>query len=1187
MRLLKPLWITHGSLSKDNSIDRPIYSLDIHPDGSRLATGGVIDTCGVVILWNMVPIRNPKLESDEGVPKKLFQMDSHQACVNCVRWSPTGRWLASAGMDKVVMIWKKTALCILSNSEGAHQTTVFGVKGQTKFTEHWRCASVLRGHAGDIIDLAWSHDGQKLASASVDNNVIVWCRQPPTSGHNMGHFALLATLKGHQGFVKGVAWDPIGRYLASQSDEVAVIVWRTADWQQEAIVKKPFTKAGGQSQVMRISWSLDGSTLAAPHAINNGFPTAKLISRTNWVPGLDLVGHRKHVICARYNPNVFRRPDKGETQSMVCLALGSKDRSVSVWTTAGRRARVVIHDLFTNSVCDLTWSSNGKELMACSLDGTVSYMGFSTAELGTPWPAVDVVRLHHSCYGQSLLEHLDQTDEEPSGLSKGMTSVTRRWDGNSANQSDIVLETPEALALQQSRIVVCQRLKNVPSSSPAVSELPPHGPTEQIETRGKDGRRRIIPKFLGRLDSIDEDTNSNPQFCPSRLSPTASQTFDSLTTSSISVASPAKSGNPIANTNTVTAPRSAGNAPKSTLDKNHSNCKTSSPAATRMPIQEAVRAECGLINTPDKSELLAKTNAAQEYGIPSKLTSVLSPPVVTVTVNAPLSAKSSDVDICVPGQKRRGSVILDGALSEDESTKKAASKARKKRRVRLFVSSDENSASSPVEKKFGAHGAKVLSTASSEVMHPEAALKSRMVTLAEDNVPTESTNSRAIGSTDQPFLIDTPDQLASVSKIQFVCSHPVYGPVLVELTGNAAASTTHSINNVPVPQNTPTGIRRITASRNDRRLWELVSESRLTSYAYTDNLILFGDCSGRIQLLSSNGGRVCAPIVLDSAVHLLSLLPLDDTDISVGSTSKASFKSMPSVPTTPIALSRLHTVVSGGEPRPNNFAWSPSCQNKERSNYRITALCKSGKLLIWRLSPCTEGICSAPSFIAPPACLQLVLETDLHDVVKAPGSALGFCSIMFTSEGYPVVHRRNGSSYLFDTEARVWFELFDACNGSRCNAALMAARSCPSGPLASCQMLRKSLEIQAMASNPSRSEKSSADQRLIIQHFLEAQTHNARMFGSAAEYRFWITRWFRHLIEDNEEEQLRHICQDLIGPTFVGSRTSWEPLVKGLSKHELLRELLTLFALNLSLQRLYVEMKEMLDQRQDEDTRCI
>ncbi|VDP86585.1 unnamed protein product [Echinostoma caproni] len=242
MRLLKPLWVTHGSLSKDQSIDRPIYSLDIHPDGSRLATGGVVDTCGVVILWNMVLIRDPSLETDSNIPRKLFQMDSHQ----------------------------------------------------------------------DIIDLAWSQDGRKLASASVDNNVIVWCRQSTGTGAP-GQFALLTTLRGHHGFVKGVAWDPIGRYLATQGDDVAVNVWRTSDWQIEANIKKPFAKATGQSQVMRISWSLDGSTIAAPHAINNGFPTAKLIDRTNWMPSLDLVGHRKHVTCARYNPNVFRKMTNGES----------------------------------------------------------------------------------------------------------------------------------------------------------------------------------------------------------------------------------------------------------------------------------------------------------------------------------------------------------------------------------------------------------------------------------------------------------------------------------------------------------------------------------------------------------------------------------------------------------------------------------------------------------------------------------------------------------------------------------------------------------------------------------------------------------------------------------------------------------------------------------------------------------
>jgi hypothetical protein len=40
-------------------------------------------------------------------------------------------------------------------------------------------------------------------------------------------------LKGHEGFVKGVAWGPLGKYLASQGDD-AVVIWRCEDWQQVA-----------------------------------------------------------------------------------------------------------------------------------------------------------------------------------------------------------------------------------------------------------------------------------------------------------------------------------------------------------------------------------------------------------------------------------------------------------------------------------------------------------------------------------------------------------------------------------------------------------------------------------------------------------------------------------------------------------------------------------------------------------------------------------------------------------------------------------------------------------------------------------------------------------------------------------------------------------------------------------------
>lgn len=83
----------------------------------------------------MAPIVDKKAESDENIPKMLCQMDNHEgsingyyilmcsswdksnlwnfcllilfaACVNCVRWSHSGRFLASGGDDKLIMVWK-------------------------------------------------------------------------------------------------------------------------------------------------------------------------------------------------------------------------------------------------------------------------------------------------------------------------------------------------------------------------------------------------------------------------------------------------------------------------------------------------------------------------------------------------------------------------------------------------------------------------------------------------------------------------------------------------------------------------------------------------------------------------------------------------------------------------------------------------------------------------------------------------------------------------------------------------------------------------------------------------------------------------------------------------------------------------------------------------------------------------
>ncbi|XP_066956019.1 protein HIRA isoform X4 [Macrobrachium rosenbergii] len=232
MQLLKPEWVNHDG-------DKAIFSVDLHPDGSRFATGGQgQDSSGRVVIWNLKPVVYEKFEEDEKVPRLLCQLDQHLGCVNCVRWSHAGRYLASAGDDKVIIIWQQSRL-----GGGA----VFG--SNVVNVESWRSVTTLRGHNGDILDVAWSPGDVWLASASVDNNVIIWntAKWPEQ----------VRVLRGHTGLVKGVTWDPVGRYLASQADDKSLRIWRTADWGTEEKIVEPFT------EVLDLSWSNCGRCLMA------------------------------------------------------------------------------------------------------------------------------------------------------------------------------------------------------------------------------------------------------------------------------------------------------------------------------------------------------------------------------------------------------------------------------------------------------------------------------------------------------------------------------------------------------------------------------------------------------------------------------------------------------------------------------------------------------------------------------------------------------------------------------------------------------------------------------------------------------------------------------------------------------------------------------------------------------------
>ncbi|XP_074643351.1 protein HIRA-like isoform X2 [Tubulanus polymorphus] len=450
MKLLKPSWVTHDG--------KPIFSVDIHPDGTRFATGGQGEDSGRVVIWNMGPVKSEKEERNEKIPKLLCQMNNHLACVNCVRWSNNGKYLASGGDDKIIMIWQ--------TSRYTGSSTVFGSSGKLVNVETWRCNNTLRGHTGDILDLAWSPNDVWLASCSVDNTVIIW--------NALKFPEQIRSLRGHTGLVKGVTWDPVGTYLATQSDDKSLRIWRTMDWQQETKVTKPFDECGGTTHVLRLNWSPDGHYLVSAHAMNNSGPTAQIIERDGWKTNMDFVGHRKAITAVKFNPNILSKKMKKDApgaQQYCCCAIGSRDRSLSIWVTALKRPLVVTHDLFSNSVLDISWSRTGMELLACSWDGTVAFIQFSTGEIGNPLSHEEKNHFYQKVYGKSIA----------AGINSQMTKQ--------------IIETPAMLNIQQQKQQQqLQEMNKQPTLTNGNSNLSPTN--KQIETRTPDGRRRITPIFI-------------------------------------------------------------------------------------------------------------------------------------------------------------------------------------------------------------------------------------------------------------------------------------------------------------------------------------------------------------------------------------------------------------------------------------------------------------------------------------------------------------------------------------------------------------------------------------------------------------------------------------------------------------------------------------------------------------------
>ncbi|MBO1061190.1 MAG: hypothetical protein HEQ14_09750 [Aphanizomenon flos-aquae CP01] len=104
------------------------------------------------------------------------------------------------------------------------------------------------GHSNSVRSVAYSPDGQTLASGSDDKTIKLW---------NVKTGKVLQTLTGHSNWVKSVAYSPDGQTLASGSTDTTIKLWNV----KTGNLLQTFT--GHSDWVKSVAYSLDGQTLAS------------------------------------------------------------------------------------------------------------------------------------------------------------------------------------------------------------------------------------------------------------------------------------------------------------------------------------------------------------------------------------------------------------------------------------------------------------------------------------------------------------------------------------------------------------------------------------------------------------------------------------------------------------------------------------------------------------------------------------------------------------------------------------------------------------------------------------------------------------------------------------------------------------------------------------------------------------